>query len=66
MLTLTDDELGEPLPDIIKCPRCGGAHRIENSENSEPPFAQFYRCGNVSYMAGWKGRSIMHKFENGE
>lgn len=70
MLVVGNNELGGPLLDTIKCPRCGAEHAIENSlpgkiihsdgrqEVGPSGMLQFYRCGGDLYLAGIKGRSI--------
>jgi hypothetical protein len=42
--------------DEIDCPHCGGKHVLEDST---PPMLLSYRCGDASYLAGVRGRSIM-------
>ncbi len=42
--------------DEIDCPHCGGRHVLEDSK---PPMLLFYKCGEASYLAGVRGRSVM-------
>jgi hypothetical protein len=60
--------------DEIDCPHCGGKHVLEASsprtlagrlgsasalEDSTPPMLLSYRCGESTYLAGVRGRSVV-------
>jgi len=62
MLIITNDELGEVLPDKIKCPHCGEEHEVKNTQdNGKPSILNWYKCGEHAYLCGIEGQSIMHK-----
>lgn len=65
MLAVGENELGEYLGETIDCPHCGVQHRIEFGKEKQPDgtwkesqLLSFYKCGDKTYLAGIKGRSI--------
>lgn len=68
MLTIGNDELTEDCPDIIRCERCGNAHRIEYGASrkslpgggwSDPVPSKllgFVTCGGKPYLASLNGK----------
>lgn len=69
------DELGGPIPRIIKCSHCGEEHEIKDSPPSErvlpdgtreqgpAGLLQYYNCSGKTYLAGLDGRDIRRKFK---
>ena len=68
MLAIGNDELGEPLGDHIRCPRCGEMHAVENGKERklvngkwtefESSLLQFYVCGDNAYLCGIGRQSL--------
>lgn len=56
-IAIGNDELeGRPrvkAGDSFICPKCGGAHVLEDSD---PPMLLFYKCGGETYLGGIGGR----------
>lgn len=67
-LAIGNDELTEDAADIVRCDRCGGAHRIEFGTSrqslpgggwSEPAPSKllgFVKCGGKLYLASVNGK----------
>ena len=72
MLAIGNDELGEKLGKMVKCPHCHKRHLVKTSyaqrlnekgnwEESEMNM-QSYKCGKKAYICGIDGQSIMDRF----
>lgn len=65
MLAVGNDELGGPVPDMVKCAKCGGMHRVQYGDEILPDGTRkpckmlaFIKCGDNAYLVGVAGRTI--------
>jgi len=62
VLAIGNNELGEPIGDLITCPRCGAEHTVEygtDTATGRPStLLGFYRCGDASYLCAVDGRRV--------
>jgi len=67
MFAIRNDELEscEPIGDSIVCAKCNEEHLIEYGETVLPDGTKkpsrmlaFYKCGDITYLAGLKGKKI--------
>lgn len=65
MLAIGNEELKEPLGDVVECPQCGQKHTVEYGEEvlkdgTKKPskLLAFYSCGDKSYLAGINGFAL--------
>jgi len=69
-LAIGNDELGDPVGELITCPHCGETHEIEYGAKrtlqddgtwSEPVPSRllgFYQCGDDLYLASIDGKAL--------
>lgn len=65
-IAIGNDQLGEPIGDTAKCPKCGAEHQVSYGERvladgtREPSkLLAIVKCGEHAYLVGLDGRSIV-------
>ncbi len=64
MLAIGNDELAEPLGEVINCHICGKRHKLKRSVtklkdgSTHKGTLSFFKCGKKTYLAGINGMAL--------